>query len=60
MELNNALESEAIVRGSNTNVHVTLSIKDKVLRLEYAMVNRGDWSSGPGPFVFGTGTPEEV
>ena len=60
MELNNALATEAISRGVNANVHVTPSIKDKVLRLEYAMVNRSDWLSGLGPFVFGTGTPEET
>ena len=60
VELNNALATESISRGMNTNVHVTPSIKEKLLRLEYAMVNRGDWLSGLGPFVFGTGTPEEV
>ena len=54
MELNNSLATEAISRCISVNVHVTHSIKDKVLRLEYAMVNRSDWLSGLGPFVFGT------
>ena len=39
MELNNTLATEAIARGINTNVHVTPSIKDKVLQLKFSMVN---------------------
>lgn len=54
------MATKAIARGLDINVHVTPSIKDKVLRLEYAIVNRGDRLSGLGPFVFRTETPEEV
>ena len=60
LELNNAIEDEAILIRIHTNVHMTPSIKDKVFYLQYALVNRGDWLSSLGPFVFGTGTPEEV
>lgn len=60
MELNNAFATEAITRGVNINIHIMPSIKGKVLRLEYVMVNRSDWLSRLGHFVFGTGTPDEV
>ena len=60
MESVTTLATEAIACGLNMNVHVTSSIKDKSLRLKYAMINRGDWLSGVEPFVFGTGAPEEV
>ena len=39
---------------------ITPLLKDKVMKMQFRMTNKDDLTSGLQPFVFGTGTPDEI